>query len=60
MHGVGLAFAKTTFEAFGFPSNHFSIVEAQGQPDPNFPTVKFPNPEEKGSPNDFFNLRSQD
>lgn len=53
MHGVGLPFAQTAFESFGFPAASFSIVEAQAQPDPNFPTVKFPNPEEKGNSNHF-------
>ncbi|KAI5478217.1 hypothetical protein MNV49_005282, partial [Pseudohyphozyma bogoriensis] len=49
MHGVGLPFAQTAFEAFGFPSKAFNIVAQQAQPDPAFPTVSFPNPEEKGA-----------
>lgn len=48
MHGVGLKFASVGFEAMGFPKSKFSVVESQGQADPTFPTVKFPNPEEKG------------
>ena len=49
MHGVGLPFARSVFEAFEFSSESFSVVEAQAEPDPSFPTVKFPNPEEKGA-----------
>ncbi|KAL8292012.1 hypothetical protein RQP46_001478 [Phenoliferia psychrophenolica] len=49
MHGVGLPFAKDAFEAFGFGKEQLSVVEEQAQPDPSFPTVKFPNPEEKGA-----------
>lgn len=49
MHGVGLPFAQAAFESFGFASKQLSIVEEQAQPDPKFPTVKFPNPEEKGA-----------
>lgn len=50
MHGVGLPFAQAAFESFGFPRDHFSVVEEQSQvPDPDFSTVKFPNPEEKGA-----------
>lgn len=48
MHGVGLPFAQSAFESFGFAGQQLSIVAAQAQPDPTFPTVKFPNPEEKG------------
>lgn len=50
MHGVGLPFAQSAFESFGFGSERFSVVEEQSRvPDPNFSTVKFPNPEEKGA-----------
>ncbi|KAI9010316.1 hypothetical protein CLU79DRAFT_773822 [Phycomyces nitens] len=44
MHGVGLPFAKRAFATFGLPP--FIEVEQQVQPDPDFPTVAFPNPEE--------------
>ncbi|GAA5913424.1 phosphoribomutase PRM15 [Sporobolomyces salmoneus] len=50
MHGVGLPFAQAAFESFGFSSEQFSVVEEQSRvPDPDFSTVKFPNPEEKGA-----------
>jgi len=44
MHGVGLRFVRRAFEVFG----HGAPVEVpeQGEPDPDFPTVAFPNPEE--------------
>jgi phosphoglucomutase/phosphopentomutase len=44
MHGVGYEYAVEVFKAF----NHkpFVPVLEQVQPDPEFPTVKFPNPEE--------------
>lgn len=44
MHGVGAPFATKAFAAFGLPD--FTTVEAQILPDPDFPTVTFPNPEE--------------
>ena len=44
MHGVGYKFAKAAFERFGLPP--FVPVPAQIHPDPDFPTVKYPNPEE--------------
>lgn len=46
MHGVSHPVLVTAFNMFGFPA--FSPVVEQMQPDPEFPTVKFPNPEEKG------------
>ena len=46
MHGVSHAFVKAAFELFGFAP--FTPVVEQQIPDPEFPTVKFPNPEEKG------------
>lgn len=47
MHGVGHRFAKASFENFGLPA--FLSVPEQEQADPTFPTVDFPNPEEKGA-----------
>ncbi|PPQ90139.1 hypothetical protein CVT25_012308 [Psilocybe cyanescens] len=47
MHGVGDFFVKEGFSIFGFPS--YIPVKEQQQPDPEFPTVRFPNPEEKGA-----------
>ncbi|CAL1703944.1 unnamed protein product [Somion occarium] len=47
MHGVSHVFVCKAFHDFGFQS--FLPVLEQMQPDPEFPTVKFPNPEEKGA-----------
>lgn len=46
MHGVGHTYASEAFRCFGLPP--FRPVEEQQYPDPDFPSVKFPNPEEKG------------
>jgi phosphomannomutase len=50
MHGVGFKWVKQAYEHF----NHAPVdaVPSQAQPDPAFPTVKFPNPEEKGALNE--------
>lgn len=47
MHGVGHKYAQLAFETFGLPA--FYSVPEQQEPDPTFPTVIFPNPEEKGA-----------
>ncbi|PBC27809.1 Glucose 1,6-bisphosphate synthase [Apis cerana cerana] len=44
MHGVGYQYMTAAFNAANFKP--FIIVEEQKLPDPEFPTVKFPNPEE--------------
>jgi len=44
MHGVGKEWVLRAFEAFGHPAP--VITTAQAEPDPDFPTVRFPNPEE--------------
>jgi len=48
MHGVGLEAMKKCVEALGIASQ-MTVVTEQAEPDPDFPTVKFPNPEEKGA-----------
>ncbi|KAG9318307.1 hypothetical protein JVU11DRAFT_391 [Chiua virens] len=47
MHGVSDAFASEAFRRAGFKP--YIAVEEQRIPDPDFPTVRFPNPEEKGA-----------
>jgi phosphomannomutase len=47
MHGVGDAVVRRVFDAAGFPPP--VAVAQQQQPDPDFPTVGFPNPEEPGA-----------
>jgi phosphomannomutase len=47
LHGVGASLALRCFEAAGFTDVH--PVAAQQEPDPDFPTVAFPNPEEPGA-----------
>ena len=47
MHGVGWETAARVFAAAGFDAP--AVVEAQIAPDPAFPTVAFPNPEEPGA-----------
>lgn len=47
MHGVGADMAETLLRDAGF--NHVYSVPEQREPDGTFPTVNFPNPEEKGA-----------
>lgn len=56
MHGVGGAMAVETLQRAGFDDVH--TVAAQFTPDPDFPTVAFPNPEEPGAADALLELAS--
>src|SRR5690606_9785883 len=45
IHGTGITVVPKTLEAWGF--RNVNLVEEQANPDGNFPTVVYPNPEEK-------------
>lgn len=45
IHGTGITLVPQALEQFGF--RNLTLVEEQSTPDGNFPTVVYPNPEEK-------------
>ncbi|MCA9537616.1 MAG: phospho-sugar mutase [Myxococcales bacterium] len=47
MHGVGRKMVEAALDAAGYTDRH--LVVEQCEPDPDFPTVAFPNPEEPGA-----------
>lgn len=47
MHGVGTETVQRVFNHAGFAT--LILVDEQCTPDPDFPTVAFPNPEEPGA-----------
>eukprot|EP00090_Calanus_glacialis_P011237 TRINITY_DN19678_c0_g1_i1.p1 TRINITY_DN19678_c0_g1~~TRINITY_DN19678_c0_g1_i1.p1 ORF type:complete len:603 (+),score=181.19 TRINITY_DN19678_c0_g1_i1:153-1961(+) len=49
MHGVGCPYVVQSWAAAGFDPKKLVIVEEQKDPDPEFSTVDFPNPEEGAS-----------
>ena len=58
MHGVGLGTALRVLDEAGFPND--SVVAEQAEPDPDFPTVAFPNPEEPGAMDLLMALAAQE
>ncbi|OBA63501.1 phosphomannomutase [Mycobacterium sp. 1100029.7] len=57
LHGVGGAVAVETLHRAGFEQVH--TVGAQFAPDPDFPTVAFPNPEEPGATDALLHLAAE-
>ncbi|MBO9618422.1 MAG: phospho-sugar mutase [Niabella sp.] len=49
IHGTGITLVPQVLERFGF--KNVTVVEEQKTPDGNFPTVEYPNPEEKETMN---------
>jgi phosphomannomutase len=47
MHGVGMKIFDRVIYSLGFEGQIYPVHQ-QAFPDPTFPTLKFPNPEEKG------------
>ncbi|MDP4131005.1 MAG: phospho-sugar mutase [Bacteroidota bacterium] len=45
IHGTGIKLVPDVLQRFGFSNVH--VVDEQSSPDGNFPTVAYPNPEEK-------------
>jgi phosphomannomutase len=54
LHGVGGEYALDALVRAGCPD--VKVVESQFAPDPDFPTVSFPNPEEPGATDELLKL----
>jgi phosphomannomutase len=54
LHGVGGEYALDAFVKAGF--SDVQVVESQFAPDPDFPTLSFPNPEEPGAADELLKL----
>ncbi|MEN9568917.1 MAG: hypothetical protein RL172_148 [Bacteroidota bacterium] len=57
IHGTGITVVPKVLQAFGFDNVH--VVEEQSIPNGNFPTVIYPNPEEKDAMNMGLNKAKQ-
>ncbi|MDO5502251.1 MAG: phospho-sugar mutase [Actinomycetia bacterium] len=57
LHGVGTETVTKAFAAAGF--SELLPVASQAQPDPAFPTVSFPNPEEPGAMDEALEVAEQ-
>lgn len=57
LHGVGASVAEAALALTGFTNVH--PVPSQQAPDPDFPTVTFPNPEEPGALDESYALAKE-
>ena len=57
MHGVGGRILLRALELAGFTD--VQLVASQAEPDPDFPTVPFPNPEEPGATDELLALAAE-
>lgn len=57
LHGVGAEPLRRALERAGFTRVH--LVASQREPDPDFPTVGFPNPEEPGATDAVLDLAAE-
>lgn len=60
LHGVGGSSMKHLTHSLGIPQEKYAFVSEQENPDPDFPTLSFPNPEEVGALDLAYKLADQE